>query len=248
MLGVRIAKRKIEPQKPANPCDTRLCSCIFSVNTRHNNDNPNFALRMGDEVRIIISIGSILQQAGAGAAHGILPVRHGPDILDVDAVMDHFADVVEKDCRDQGLAGSFLLSDSFSLQIPPIKYGCPVFHLTAISYRGIHFIWSPARRHCFFFRMVSGSRTGSRPLPIRAVSAPLGGRSAYAGCACISRRYAAGLPTRADARAALRSARQDPVYAGYAGSQGVGVYSRAHRPAHRQTAPGNSAGWNCCPR
>ena len=24
MLGVRIAKRKIEPQKPANPCDTRL--------------------------------------------------------------------------------------------------------------------------------------------------------------------------------------------------------------------------------
>lgn len=34
MLGVRIAKRKIEPQKPANPCDTRLCSCIFSVNTR----------------------------------------------------------------------------------------------------------------------------------------------------------------------------------------------------------------------
>ena len=31
MLGVRIAKRKIEPQKPANPCDTRLCSCIFSV-------------------------------------------------------------------------------------------------------------------------------------------------------------------------------------------------------------------------
>ena len=57
----------------------------------------------------IISIGSILQQAGAGAAHGIFPVRHGPDILDVDAVMDHFADVVEKDCRDQGLAGSFLL-------------------------------------------------------------------------------------------------------------------------------------------
>ena len=36
MLGVRIAKRKIEPQKPANPCDTRLCSCIFSVNTRQN--------------------------------------------------------------------------------------------------------------------------------------------------------------------------------------------------------------------
>ena len=39
MLGVRIAKRKIEPQKPANPCDTRLCSCIFFVNTLHF---PNF--------------------------------------------------------------------------------------------------------------------------------------------------------------------------------------------------------------
>ena len=33
MLGVRIAKRKIEPQKPANPCGARLCSCIFFVNT-----------------------------------------------------------------------------------------------------------------------------------------------------------------------------------------------------------------------
>lgn len=32
MLGVRIAKRKIEPKKPANPCGTRLCSCIFFVN------------------------------------------------------------------------------------------------------------------------------------------------------------------------------------------------------------------------
>ena len=29
MLGVRIAKRQIEPQKPANPCGARLCSCIF---------------------------------------------------------------------------------------------------------------------------------------------------------------------------------------------------------------------------
>ena len=33
MLGVRIAKRQIEPQKPANPCGARLCSCIFFVNT-----------------------------------------------------------------------------------------------------------------------------------------------------------------------------------------------------------------------
>ena len=35
MLGVRIAKRQIEPQKPANPCGARLCSCIFFVNTLH---------------------------------------------------------------------------------------------------------------------------------------------------------------------------------------------------------------------
>ena len=31
--GFELQKRKIEPQKPANPCDTRLCSCIFFVNT-----------------------------------------------------------------------------------------------------------------------------------------------------------------------------------------------------------------------
>ena len=29
MLGVRIAKRTIEPQKPANPCGTKLCARIF---------------------------------------------------------------------------------------------------------------------------------------------------------------------------------------------------------------------------
>ena len=35
--GFELQKQKIEPQKPANPCDTRLCSCIFSVNTRQKN-------------------------------------------------------------------------------------------------------------------------------------------------------------------------------------------------------------------
>ena len=35
MLGVRIAKRTIEPQKPANPCGTKLCARIFFVNTLH---------------------------------------------------------------------------------------------------------------------------------------------------------------------------------------------------------------------
>ena len=33
MLGVRIAKRTIEPQKPANHCGTKLCTRIFFVNT-----------------------------------------------------------------------------------------------------------------------------------------------------------------------------------------------------------------------
>ena len=51
MLGVRIAKRKIEPQKPANPCGTRLCSCIFSVNTRQMNTTrvSNFFI----EIRVV---------------------------------------------------------------------------------------------------------------------------------------------------------------------------------------------------
>ena len=35
MLGVRIAKRTIEPQKPANPCGTKLCARIFFANTLH---------------------------------------------------------------------------------------------------------------------------------------------------------------------------------------------------------------------
>ena len=33
-----------------------------------------------------------------------------------------------------------------SLQIPPINYGCLVFHLTAISYFDIRFIWSLVKR------------------------------------------------------------------------------------------------------
>ena len=33
MPGVRIAKRKIEPQKSASPCSAKLCACIFFVNT-----------------------------------------------------------------------------------------------------------------------------------------------------------------------------------------------------------------------
>ena len=60
MLGVRIAKRKIEPQKPANPCDTRLCSCIFSVNTRQMNTTrvSNFFI----EIRVVSYLESLAIQ------------------------------------------------------------------------------------------------------------------------------------------------------------------------------------------
>ena len=40
MLGVRIAKRKNEPQKPANPCGTKLRARIFFVNTLQKETPP----------------------------------------------------------------------------------------------------------------------------------------------------------------------------------------------------------------
>lgn len=40
MLGVRIAKRKNEPQKPANPCGTKLRTRIFFVNTLQKETPP----------------------------------------------------------------------------------------------------------------------------------------------------------------------------------------------------------------
>lgn len=36
-------------------------------------------------------------------------IRHGLDVSDIDAVMDHFADIVKEDSGDQRFAGSFLL-------------------------------------------------------------------------------------------------------------------------------------------
>lgn len=40
MLGVRIAKRKNEPQKPVNPCGTKLRARIFFVNTLQKETPP----------------------------------------------------------------------------------------------------------------------------------------------------------------------------------------------------------------
>lgn len=42
--GFELQKRKIEPQKPANPCDTRLCSCIFFVNTLQKHRKLRFSV------------------------------------------------------------------------------------------------------------------------------------------------------------------------------------------------------------
>ena len=44
MLGVRIAKRKNEPQKPANPCGTKLRARIFFVNTLQKQLNHNASM------------------------------------------------------------------------------------------------------------------------------------------------------------------------------------------------------------
>ena len=74
MLGVRIAKRKIEPQKPANPCDTRLCSCIFSVNTRHDGAKIPLPRRFFAEKRPA-RFGKVEETCGSGG--GIL-CRKGP--------------------------------------------------------------------------------------------------------------------------------------------------------------------------
>ena len=59
MLGVRIAKRKIEPQKPANPCDTRLCSCIFSWMTL---PNSNKSMRLVDWVGLFYTLKALVWQ------------------------------------------------------------------------------------------------------------------------------------------------------------------------------------------
>ena len=57
---------------------------------------------------VVDRVSDRIQQGGA-AAHTILPIRHGLDVSDINAVMDHFADIVKEDGGDQGFAGSFLL-------------------------------------------------------------------------------------------------------------------------------------------
>ena len=65
--------------------------------------------------RILVDVADVVDrtsnriQQGGAAAHAILPIRHGLDVSDIDAVKDHFADIVKEDSGDQRFAGSFLL-------------------------------------------------------------------------------------------------------------------------------------------
>ena len=65
--------------------------------------------------RILVDVADVVDRAsnriqqGGAAAHAILAIRHGLDVSDIDAVMDHFADIVKEDSGDQRFAGSFLL-------------------------------------------------------------------------------------------------------------------------------------------
>ena len=65
--------------------------------------------------RILVDVADVVDrtsnriQQGGAAAHTILAIRHGLDVSDINAVMDHFADIVKEDGGDQRFAGSFLL-------------------------------------------------------------------------------------------------------------------------------------------
>jgi hypothetical protein len=72
--GFELQKRKIEPQKPANPCDTRLCSCIFFVNTLHDGAKIPLLRRFFAEKRPA-RFGKVEETCGSGG--GIL-CRKGP--------------------------------------------------------------------------------------------------------------------------------------------------------------------------
>lgn len=61
------------------------------------------------DVADVVDCASNRIQQGGAAAHTILPISHGLDVSDINAVMDHFAYIVKEDGGDQRFAGSFLL-------------------------------------------------------------------------------------------------------------------------------------------
>ena len=68
-----------------------------------------FLSRILVDVADVVDCASNRIQQGGAAAHTILPISHGLDVSDINAVMDHFADIVKEDSGDQRFAGSFLL-------------------------------------------------------------------------------------------------------------------------------------------
>ena len=84
--GFELQKRKIEPQKPANPCDTRLCSCIFFVNTLHKKALKSYDFKAFQFVKEPLSSfvenrGSLINWGAAcvsadGSCFDPRPIRH----------------------------------------------------------------------------------------------------------------------------------------------------------------------------
>ena len=87
-------------------------ACIFHSIRRDNKQGVRrniFLPRILVDVADVVDRASNRIQQGGAAAHAILAIRHGLDVSDIDAVMDHFADIVKEDGGDQRFAGSFLL-------------------------------------------------------------------------------------------------------------------------------------------
>lgn len=68
-----------------------------------------FLSRILVDVADVVDCASNRIQQGGAVAHTILPISHGLDVSDINAVMDHFAYIVKEDGGDQRFAGSFLL-------------------------------------------------------------------------------------------------------------------------------------------
>lgn len=87
-------------------------ACIFHSIRRDNKQGVRWNIFLP---RILVDVADVVDRAsnriqqGGAAAHAILAIRHGLDVSDIDAVMDHFADIVKEDSGDQRFAGSFLL-------------------------------------------------------------------------------------------------------------------------------------------
>lgn len=85
-----------------------------------------FLSRILVDVADVVDCASNRIQQGGAAAHTILPISHGLDVSDINAVMDHFADIVKEDGGDQRFAGSFLLLSIMALKPPIVSDSSPL--------------------------------------------------------------------------------------------------------------------------